>query len=187
MQPLTACHYLWLLFHSRIVWTKITPMVGWGKRPQEGAPPSYDELERRRQEAGRLEEAGRSPRSLLTWWLVQMVVEVGTSGGRPTVWGKASTKEFLKKVPCEEALEVLARDSGSPHDLSVSKVYWAPHVQMPLLASRLQNSPRMQKIWPVLPGVYGHGVAGSSGVLPNWPPWRCQPVCHPHKMCHGHA
>ena len=69
-------------------------------------PPSQDELEKRRQEAVRLEEAGRSPSSSLTWQLVQMVVEVGPSGTarmeaaskiRPMVGGKAPHKEFLKK------------------------------------------------------------------------------------------
>ena len=45
-----------------------------------GAPPLQEELERRRQEAARVEEAERSPGSSLTQQLVQMATEVGLSG-----------------------------------------------------------------------------------------------------------
>ena len=74
---------------------KRTPWVGWGRGPRRGCP--LCKMNERRQEAMKLEEAGRSPGSSPTQWFVQMVVEVGTSGGRPTVGGKAPQKEFLKK------------------------------------------------------------------------------------------
>ena len=98
-----AHHNLWLVaFHSSMARTKIMPRVGWRRGPQAEAHATsalslQDELQRGREEAGRLEEVGRSPRSVMTWWLVQMVAEVGTSGERSHVWGKASHKEFLKK------------------------------------------------------------------------------------------
>ena len=86
----------WLFFHSRLARTKMTPRAGWGKRPQVGMPPSQDELERRRQEAVRLEETGRSVWLSLTRQLVQVVAEVGTLGERSKV-REDSQKEFLKK------------------------------------------------------------------------------------------
>ena len=94
-----------------MVRTKVTPRVGQRKGTQveahaPSALPSPDELQRRREEVGRLEEVGRTPRSLLTWQQVQMVAEVGslvTAGAepasriRPKVGGRAPHKEFLKR------------------------------------------------------------------------------------------
>ena len=62
-----------------------------------GALPSQEELERRKQEVTILEEAGKLPGSLPTKQLVQMVAEVGMSGERSKVRGKAPCKEFLEK------------------------------------------------------------------------------------------
>ena len=79
----------WLLFHSNMSRTKVMPRVGQRKEPQaeaqaQSALPLPDDLQRRGEEAGRLEEVGRSLRSLLTWQLVQMVAELGTSKERPS-------------------------------------------------------------------------------------------------------
>ena len=43
------------------------------------APPLLNELQRRREEAGRLEEVWRSPRPSPTWQLVALVAEVAPS------------------------------------------------------------------------------------------------------------
>ena len=71
-----------------------------------GALPLLNELQRRREEAGRLEEVWRSPRPSPTWQLVKLVAEVGPSEParveparkmlRPTMGGKTTWKEFLK-------------------------------------------------------------------------------------------
>ena len=63
-----------------------------------------NEHQRRREEAGRLEEVWRSPRLSPTWQLVKLVAEVGPSEParvepakkmlRPTMGGKAPQKQF---------------------------------------------------------------------------------------------
>ena len=39
----------------------------------------------------------------------------------------------------------------------------------------------------MLPGVYGHGSAGSSRVLLHWLPGRHESMCHPCKMHYSYA
>ena len=101
----------WLLFHSSMARTKVTLREREKKGPQLGAhaqstTPSPEELRRRREEVGWLEELGRSPGSSPTQQLAQMVVEVGPSRTpraepashiKPTVGGKAPHNEFAKK------------------------------------------------------------------------------------------
>ena len=181
----------WLLFHSSMSRTKVMPRVGWKKGPQPGAhalstPLLPDELHRRREEVGRLEDVWRwSPGSSLTWQLAQMAVEVGPSGIsrvesassiRPTIGGKAPHKEFTQNGLMKRPWKY------QPGMVALHKIYyWAPHLQMPLCAISKWDSPRMQEIWPVLPDAHGHGIAGSSWILFDQPPGRCQPVCHPCK------
>ena len=86
----------WLILHSSLAKLNVMLRVGQRRSPRwrhtHQVPfPLTDELQRRREEVGRLEELGRSPRSSLTKQLVQMVVEAGMSGE------EAPHKEFLKK------------------------------------------------------------------------------------------
>ena len=100
---------------------KKTPQMGKGRKalkikkkaevhamlaPDEEAPPTTGKIERRKVEAKKLEEVGRSLELSPTWQLAQMAVEDGLSTlGREeparrklqlTMGGKAPWKEFLK-------------------------------------------------------------------------------------------
>ena len=77
------------------------------QEPGSSTPPLLGELERRTEEAKRLEEVGRLPKSSPTQQLVQMAVEVGSSVPareelmrkkmQSIVGGKVPPKEFLCK------------------------------------------------------------------------------------------
>ena len=121
----------WLPFFSSMAKMKKTPRMGEGRKalqvqtraevhvkpvgppalveppvPDVEAPPTPSEMERRRAEAEKLEEVGRSLESSLTQQFAQMAVEAGPSmlGGeelarrklQPTMGGRAPQKEFLK-------------------------------------------------------------------------------------------
>ena len=77
-----------------------------------------DELEKRRQEVERLEEAGRLPRSLPTWQLVQMAVEAEMLRSRAKVGGKAPYKEFLRKGALKKSQRYW------PGTVSLHKICW---------------------------------------------------------------
>ena len=151
------------------------------------SPPTLGKMEKRREEARKLEEVGWSPGSSPTRQLAQMVAEAGPwEPARKKlclmVGGKAPCKEFLKAAQLKEAPKVPARDSNPLQDPQVPEEHWVPQTQVLLLTSGPWNHPGSREVWPALPGAYGHGSAGSCRVLFDWPPGRCQPLCNPHKM-----
>ena len=143
----------WLVFHSSMVQTKIMPRKGeegktrrvrtWEEihiahvePPAPAEPPVSDkeglptsgEMERRKVEAGKLEEVGRLLESSATQQLAQVTTKAGASmsGGeelarkklQPTVGGKALWKEFLK------ARKVKTPQRYWPGTVDLFKICW---------------------------------------------------------------
>ena len=98
--------------------------------PMREVAQMLEEMVRWVEEAGQLEEVGRSPSSLPTQQLAQMAAEAGQSASgeepaqrklHPTVGGKAPQKEFLKAGKVKKAQEVLAWHSCPLQDPAVSE------------------------------------------------------------------
>ena len=118
--------------------TKMTPQKGEVKKtlaevhatpvPDEEAPPTSGKIERRKVEAAKLEEVGRSLESLPTQQLAQMAAEAGPStlGGeepasrklQSTLGGKAPQKEFLK------ARRVKKAQRNQPGTVAFHEICW---------------------------------------------------------------
>ena len=183
-----------LLFHSCMARIKVTPGVGQRKGPQvealaPSALPSPDDLQKRREEVGRLEVVGRSPGSLSIWWLVQMVAEVGPSGTaglewvgriRPTMGGMVPTKSSLRGD-----LWRGPRGTGQGQWLSMISA----SIKSALSSSSVNAPSHISSA--KLPKIVG-GMTCTSRCMQSWvlldrPPGRWEPMHHPCEMHYHYA
>ena len=101
----------------------------------------------------------------------------------PTYCGSQSSPEgILEGQQGQENPEVPTRNSCPLGDLPVQKEHWAPHLEIPLLAVSLKDSPWSGQVWSTLPGACYNMLAGSCRGIYSRSHGRHEPLCHAYKQ-----